>query len=244
MSGSSSSPNIADLGTILCVFAHPDDETCTMGGLMLLARRNGQRVICLTATRGESGVQDESKWPAERLPQIRSRELAEALGTLGQGIQHHFLDYVDGQCSEVDPGGAASKIAGYIRQYQPDSVFSFGPDGFTGHPDHRAVSSWAQVGLEQSGQRADLYQAALSKKQYQGLRSADSAMNVFFATDSPQIVENEELAICLDLDDDVLDTKLKALRAMPSQYESLFNQLDIADIKLGFRYECFAEVSS
>ena len=33
---------VADLGTIVAVFAHPDDETYIAGGLMALARRSGQ----------------------------------------------------------------------------------------------------------------------------------------------------------------------------------------------------------
>ncbi|MGH3589327.1 MAG: PIG-L deacetylase family protein, partial [Pseudonocardia sp.] len=43
------------LGTILGVWAHPDDETYLCGGLMARAARSGDRVVCVTATRGEQG---------------------------------------------------------------------------------------------------------------------------------------------------------------------------------------------
>ncbi|HXV94036.1 MAG TPA: PIG-L family deacetylase, partial [Pseudonocardia sp.] len=52
------SVDLADLGTILGVWAHPDDETFLTAGLMALAREAGNRVVCATATRGERGTDD------------------------------------------------------------------------------------------------------------------------------------------------------------------------------------------
>ena len=52
-----------DLGTVLSVWAHPDDETYLCGGLMADAVRRGNRVVCVTATRGELGSPDEERWP-------------------------------------------------------------------------------------------------------------------------------------------------------------------------------------
>ena len=50
-----------DLGTILGVWAHPDDEGYLSAGIMAQAMRNGQRVVCVTATRGEAA--DPEQWP-------------------------------------------------------------------------------------------------------------------------------------------------------------------------------------
>jgi LmbE family N-acetylglucosaminyl deacetylase len=47
---------ISALGTIMGIWVHPDDEAYLSGGLMALARANGQRVVCVTATRGELGT--------------------------------------------------------------------------------------------------------------------------------------------------------------------------------------------
>lgn len=44
-----------ELGTILGVWAHPDDETYLMAGLAARAVRSGSRVVIVTATRGEGG---------------------------------------------------------------------------------------------------------------------------------------------------------------------------------------------
>src|SRR4249919_2707816 len=50
-------------GTILSVWAHPDDETYLAAGLMAAAVQAGQRVVCVTATRGELGSTDPDRWP-------------------------------------------------------------------------------------------------------------------------------------------------------------------------------------
>ena len=46
----------AELGTVLGVWAHPDDEAFLTAGLMAAARENRQRVVCVTATLGERGT--------------------------------------------------------------------------------------------------------------------------------------------------------------------------------------------
>ena len=45
-------PDLTDLGTIMSVWAHPDDEAYLCGGLMAAAVDAGSRVVCVTATRG------------------------------------------------------------------------------------------------------------------------------------------------------------------------------------------------
>jgi len=95
------SDDVAALGTILGVWAHPDDEAYLSGGLMALARDNGQRVVCVTATRGERGTPDPVAWPPERLAEERTRELARCLSILGVE-EHHWLGYRDGGCAGAD----------------------------------------------------------------------------------------------------------------------------------------------
>ena len=130
-----------DLGTIMCIWAHPDDETYLSAGLMQQAVEDGRRVVCVTATRGEGGSQDETKWPSATIAQVRESEIAESLRILGVK-EHHWLGYIDGHCDEVDDDEAVGKIAALIAEIRPDSVLTFGPDGHTGHPDHIAVNRW------------------------------------------------------------------------------------------------------
>ena len=83
------------------IWAHPDDEAYLSGGLMALARDNGQRVVCVTATRGELGTPDPVAWPPDRLAAERTRELARCLAVLGVH-EHHWLGYRDGECAAAD----------------------------------------------------------------------------------------------------------------------------------------------
>ncbi len=48
----------AEIGTLLGVWAHPDDEAYLSSGLMAEVRDQGGRVVVVTATRGEHGTDD------------------------------------------------------------------------------------------------------------------------------------------------------------------------------------------
>jgi LmbE family N-acetylglucosaminyl deacetylase len=76
-------PDVTALGTVLGIWAHPDDEAYLSGGVMALARDAGSRVVCVTATRGEVGTPDPRSWPPDRLAAERSVELARCLEVLG-----------------------------------------------------------------------------------------------------------------------------------------------------------------
>ena len=69
--------SLTRLGTVLVVWAHPDDETYLVGGLSAALTDAGQRVVCVTATRGEAGGTDPD------LADIRTAELETALALLG-----------------------------------------------------------------------------------------------------------------------------------------------------------------
>ena len=47
---------IPGIGSLLGVWAHPDDEAYLSSGLMRAVRRAGGQVVVLTATRGEHGT--------------------------------------------------------------------------------------------------------------------------------------------------------------------------------------------
>src|SRR3712207_1442910 len=125
--------DVADLGTILSVWAHPDDEAYLCGGLMAAAVDAGSRVVCVTATRGELGVTDPERWPPDRLAEIREAELAACLAILGV-TEHRWLGFPDGGCAAVDPTIGAEAVAALLREVRPDTVVTFSADGQTGHP--------------------------------------------------------------------------------------------------------------
>ncbi len=141
--------DVAALGTVLGVWAHPDDEAYLSGGLMALARDAGQRVVCLTATRGELGTTDPWLWPPHQLAVERTLELGRCLDILGRP-EHRWLDFADGRCAAADPEPVVRRLAALLDDVRPDTVLTFGPDGLTGHADHQAVSRWTTAAFRRA----------------------------------------------------------------------------------------------
>jgi LmbE family N-acetylglucosaminyl deacetylase len=209
-----------DLGTIVGVWAHPDDEAFLASGVMADAVRKGDRVVCITATRGELGSWDEERWPSESMGEVREAELEESLAILGI-TEHHWLDYPDGGCADVPLEEAAGRVAAIVEEVRPESVLTFGPEGMTGHPDHEAVSAWATEGFRRAaGPGARLFYATKTPGYVERLVPMLGGPQVF-APGTPPVTPREELGIDFELPGDVLDLKLEALAAHRSQVEGL-----------------------
>jgi LmbE family N-acetylglucosaminyl deacetylase len=233
---------IKRLGTILFVAAHPDDETFCCGGLLATAVRNGQHVICVTATRGERGVQDESKWPADQVGEIRTQELDAALKELGIK-EHYWLDYHDGECDKAPEDDASQSIASIIERRNVDTVITFGPDGLTGHPDHQAVSRWTDAAVHTSTRKPRVYHIAQAREPYDKyLKPADSELNIFFMTDHPPLVDEEDCGIYLELDHRSIVQKFRALELMPSQTTELLRYFPAERFSKAFGVEALVVV--
>ncbi|MDP8930154.1 MAG: PIG-L family deacetylase [Actinomycetota bacterium] len=215
---------VAPLGTILGVWAHPDDESYLSGAVMAVASDIGNRVVCLTATRGERGTGDPSSWPPARLAPLRDAELAAALAALGVA-EHRGLDYPDGACGEVTAQEAVARIASTMAEVAPDTVLTFGPDGLTGHPDHRAVSAWTTAAFRRVARPgARLLYATTTPEWCDAFAEPNASLGVF-QPGLPSPTPRDELALELKAADAVLERKLAALRAHSSQVEALLTAL-------------------
>jgi LmbE family N-acetylglucosaminyl deacetylase len=212
-----------ELGTILGVWAHPDDDTYLTAGLMAQAARDGRRVVCITATRGEEGSWDEERWPTSEMGKVREAELMESLRITGV-TEHHWLDYRDATCAQVPREEAVAKVEAIMREVQPDSVFSFGPDGMTDHPDHKATCAWATEAFERAAKPgAKLYYATTTPEWAEEFVPRMNKFNVFMSPDVPPVTPREEAAIAFQLSPELLDLKLKAIEAHVSQVEGMLN---------------------
>jgi len=136
--------------SILAVFAHPDDESLSAGGVLARHAAAGARTAVVTAT-----------WAADT---ERAAELAEALRILGAG-EPRLLGYADARVPQSAPGcvrfcdapidEAVRRLVTHIREFRPDIVVTHDAyGGLTGHPDHvhthRVTMLAAQAaGLEQ-----------------------------------------------------------------------------------------------
>ena len=209
------------LGTILGVWAHPDDDIYLSSGLMAIAAAAGERVVDVTATRGEGGSMDEERWPSARMAEVRAEELRRSLEILGVD-EHRFLDGpvdVDMQ-TPLDASGRP-QVLEIMREVQPDTVLTFGPDGMTGHEGHKSVSAWVSDAFEQAAKPgARLYHATATPEWAEAWLPRLEPFDIFLPG-TPPITPRDRLAIDYTLPDDVLDLKFRAIQAHESQVEGL-----------------------
>jgi LmbE family N-acetylglucosaminyl deacetylase len=217
---------IAELGTVLGVWAHPDDEAYLSGGLMALARDAGSRVACVTATRGELGTPDAVTWPPDRLAAERTGELARCLEILGV-TEHHWLGYRDGGCPQADPSEAVARLCELIEEVRPDTVLTFGPDGITGHPDHQTISAWTTKAFDRAAKPgARLLYAALAEPRVRRWKSLSDSLDIYLPG-YPVVTPVDRLAVDLELDPHTAARKVRALAAQTTQTAGLIAALGV-----------------
>lgn len=125
---------------LLAVFAHPDDER-VVGPLLSRLSREGREVHLVIATDGSKGVRDHAGIPAGgALAAARKREAECAAQRLG--VRLHLFDLEDGGlASFANLGRLRAELEKVIADLQPAAIITFGPEGGTGHPDHRLVGN-------------------------------------------------------------------------------------------------------
>jgi LmbE family N-acetylglucosaminyl deacetylase len=227
------------LGTLLGVWAHPDDETYLSAGLMAHAAGEGSRVVCVTATKGEGGSWDEKRWPSEAMGEVRAGELIRSLDVLGVK-EHHWLGYPDGSCAAVPSAEAVAKVRAIIDEVQPDSVLTFGPDGMTDHADHKAVCAWTTEAFGLAAkQGAKLYYATTTPEWVEDFAPRFAKFNVF-APGFPPVTKPEDLAIGFDLPPDLLQLKLEAIGCHVSQVEYMLRYFGEDFFREAHKQEAFS----
>ncbi|MET7720302.1 PIG-L deacetylase family protein [Streptomyces mirabilis] len=118
--------------SLLAVFAHPDDESLSAGGVLARHAAAGARTAVVTAT-----------WAADT---PRAAELAEALRILGAG-EPRMLGYADARVPHSAPGRVrlceapldetVRRLVTHIRAFRPDIMVTHDAyGGLPGHPDH------------------------------------------------------------------------------------------------------------
>lgn len=218
--------DVRELGTILSVWAHPDDETYLAAGLMAAARDRGQRVVCATATLGEHGTSDPAAWPPERLGRVRAWEAAAAMAVLGVA-EHEVLGLPDGGLEDHDAIGATWATV-LLDRVRPDTILTFGPDGITGHPDHVAVHRWVTAAWLAGGRRGRLLYATATEEHLARFGAMYEEWGIYMTADRPAGVPAAQTALHLHLVGCELDRKLAALRAMATQTADAIAALDPA----------------
>ncbi|MGE5042280.1 MAG: PIG-L deacetylase family protein [Candidatus Levyibacteriota bacterium] len=123
--------------TVVCVFAHPDDEAFGPSGTIHKLSKDYD-VYILCATKGQAG-QDSRSESSESLAARRARELRESAKHIGVK-KVYFLGFKDGTLSNNLYHKLADKIRKHLEDLKPELVITFEPQGVSGHIDHITVS--------------------------------------------------------------------------------------------------------
>ncbi len=128
------------MATLLAVTAHPDDESFLFGGALALHAAAGDRCGLLCLTDGQSGRTGGLVDRGE-LGAFRREELRRAAGVLG--IEHLFTPgLVDGELDGTSDEAGAQLVARCADAFGADVLLTFGPEGASGHADHKACWRW------------------------------------------------------------------------------------------------------
>jgi LmbE family N-acetylglucosaminyl deacetylase len=153
--------------------------------------------------------------------EVREKELEESMKILGVS-EHTWLDYHDGSLKEANAAEAIAVVRGFIEDVQPDSVFTFGPEGMTGHEDHIATQQWTAAAFEQAAKPgAKLYWATASPAWAAEFAPRLDEFNVFFNIDGPPVTPIDEMAVHYDLPADMVALKMRAIQAHVSQVSAM-----------------------
>jgi LmbE family N-acetylglucosaminyl deacetylase len=232
---------VAGLGTILSVWAHPDDETYLAAGVMASATDRGQRVVCVSATAGERGTGNPVAWPPARLARVRRWEAAAAMAVLSV-TEHHILGMPDGALAQHDEHGLWT-VGRLLDEIEPDTILTFGPDGMTYHPDHIAVHRWVTRAWHQRGRRSRLLYATPTVEHLARFRDLYEQWDMYMTDQRPSGTPTDDVALHLQLDGAQLDRKLTALSAMATQTRDLMAKLDSATYAAQVTEETFVDAA-
>jgi LmbE family N-acetylglucosaminyl deacetylase len=133
--------------------AHADDET-PVAPILARYAREAVRVYVIYASDGSQGfgqqgtlTRPDSGPRGDELAKVRAEEARCAAQALGVRPPIIF-DFPDGKLGDYVGDRSlifrlTQRIAEELARLRPDAIVTWGPDGGTGHPDHRIVSNIA-----------------------------------------------------------------------------------------------------
>ena len=159
---------------LMCVHAHPDDESSKGAATMARYAREGVDVLVVTCTGGERGdilnpAMDRPEVVAD-LPAVRRQELVNAINILG--VRQLDLGFVDSglpqkpegapddyELPPLDPGCFACQpievvgraLVEIVRRERPHVIVTYDENGGYPHPDHIQCNRVSVEAFEASG---------------------------------------------------------------------------------------------
>jgi mycothiol S-conjugate amidase len=153
---------------LMCVHAHPDDESSKGAATMARYVDEGAEVLVVSCTGGERGdvlnpaLKDRPEIE-QNIREIRRAEMAQAQRVIG--FQHHWLGYVDSGLPEGDPlpplpegcfalvplEEATRSLVEVIRRFRPHVMTTYDENGGYPHPDHIRCHQISAAAFEAAG---------------------------------------------------------------------------------------------
>jgi mycothiol S-conjugate amidase len=153
---------------LLCVHAHPDDESSKGAATMARYVDEGIEVLVVSCTGGERGdilnpaLKGRTDLEAD-IPAVRRAEMARAQAVLG--VEHEWLGYIDSGLPEGDPlpplpadcFGAqpvevpAADLVRIVRRFRPQVMTTYDENGGYPHPDHIMCHKVSVAAFEAAG---------------------------------------------------------------------------------------------
>jgi LmbE family N-acetylglucosaminyl deacetylase len=197
---------------LLCVFAHPDDESYGPGGSIAKYALEGVAVYLLTFTCGEAGSIGVSKdIPNAELCRLRTSELAGACDALGVK-KHRILGVPDGKVEDADEPWAVSQIVDDIHGYRPQVLITFHHQGISGHRDHIAVAGLVAKAFDAM---ADDPRGPQKLYEY-GIHDLQARYRL---RKKLYPLQDAEIDATVSVPDEAMERKLEAIRRHKTQYD-------------------------
>ncbi len=201
---------------LLCLTAHPDDESGAFAGALLRAAARGVETAVLCLTDGAAGNYREPGQTDEQLAAQRRDEFARASSVLRIGYTE-LMHYGDGKLAEEPFLPLVETLAGALRRLRPHVVLTFGAEGGVNlHKDHTAVSLAGTAAFHWAARRG----------WFPGQGEPWAAQKLYYAA-TPFLSSKDEhvqatgtrtpATLCYTLDPETKERKLEAFRQHGSQ---------------------------
>jgi LmbE family N-acetylglucosaminyl deacetylase len=162
--------------TLVAVLAHADDESA-VGPILARYAREGVRVHLVIVTDGAQGGMNTTIPRGPELARARAEEARCSAAALASQPPV-LLEFPDGKLGDyaADPSllyRVTERVAAELARIRPDAIVTWGPDGGTGHADHRLVSNIVAqlVRAGAPGATDNLHYMYLPREAIEGMRA-------------------------------------------------------------------------
>jgi LmbE family N-acetylglucosaminyl deacetylase len=205
--------------TLVCVHAHPDDEALFTAGITSHYADLGYRVVLITCTNGQLGLDDHARPGSDPLHDIevtratRAGELQRAaivagfsrvvtLGYDDSGMKGWAQNDRPDAFTNADVHAAARTIAAILDEEQAAVVVTYDENGFYGHPDHIMANVVTRAALELATSPRRLYYPVAPRSVLEAFVAGATAKGVFlpaWIVDASHTVSDDAVSATMDV---------------------------------------------